>query len=125
VDVACQMPEKWWLEHDCCKLILSCLVHKDNNNDVSAKPTTQPPGHTCKVARDRRERALVEEHVVQKANQPVEKYGNVDHQMNKVQVAGMQSVVKKTGRCNCFSNDVMQRMKDMYVRMMGQEKHDK
>jgi hypothetical protein len=48
------------------------------------------------VARERRDRALVEELTVQKANQPVEKYGNVDHQMKKVRVEGMQLVAKKT-----------------------------
>jgi hypothetical protein len=61
---------------------LSCLVHKDNK-DVSAKPTTQPPVHTCKVARDKRARAFEEERAVQKANRPVERYGDVDHQMKK------------------------------------------
>ncbi len=38
---------------------------------------------------------LVEERVVQKANWLMEKYGDVDHQMKKVKVAGMQSVAKK------------------------------
>jgi hypothetical protein len=124
VDAAHQIPEKWWLEHGCCKFTLPCLVHKDNK-EVLAKPTTQPPGHKHKVARDRRERVLVEEHAVQKAHRPVEKYGAVDHQMKKVKVAGMQSVVKKHQVDAIVSQiDVMQRMIDMYVKTIGQEKYD-
>jgi hypothetical protein len=88
VDVAHHIPPKWWLEHDCCKYILLCLVHK-NNNDISAKPTTQPPGHTREGARDRRARALEEERAVQKANWPMERYGDVDHQMKKSEGGGV------------------------------------
>ncbi len=86
------------------------------------KPTTQPPGHTCKVARDQRARALEEEQAVQKANRPVERYGDVDHQMKNVKVAGLQSVVKKNQVDAIVSQlDVMQRMKDVYVKIIGQE----
>ena len=89
------------------------------------KPTTQPPGHTCKVARDQRARALEEEQAVQKANRPVERYGDVDHQMKKVKVAGLQLVVEKNQVDAIVSQiDVMQRMKDVYVKIMGQEKYD-
>jgi hypothetical protein len=123
-DVAHHIPPKWCLEHDCCKYSLSCLVHKDNK-DVSAKPTTQPPGHMREVARDRRARVLEEERVVQKANWPVERYGDVDHQMKKVKVVGLQSVVKKNQVDAIVSQiDVMQRMKDMYVKIMGHKKYD-
>ncbi len=124
MDVAHHIPPKWWLEHDFCKYILSCLVHKDNK-DISAQPTTQPPGHTHKVARDRRARALEEEHAVQKDNQPVERYGDVDHQMKLVKVAGLHLVVKKDQVDAIVSQiDVMQRMKDVYMKIMGQEKYD-
>ncbi len=36
------IPVGWWLNHDVCKYILSCLVHKDNKV-ISTKPTQQPP----------------------------------------------------------------------------------
>jgi hypothetical protein len=122
--VSDDIPPKWWLKHDCCKYILSCVVHKDNN-DVSAKPTTQPPGHTCKVVRDRRARALEEERAVQKANWPVERYGDVNHQVKKVKVAGLQSMVEKNQVDAIVSQiDVIQRMKDVYGKIMGQEKYD-
>jgi hypothetical protein len=32
------IPKGWWLNHDVCKYILSCLVHKDNK-DITTKPT--------------------------------------------------------------------------------------
>jgi hypothetical protein len=63
--------------------------------------------------------------VVQKAHWSVEKDGDVDHQMKKVKVAGLQSVVKKNQVDEIISQmDVMQRMKDMHVKIMGQEKYD-
>jgi len=42
ISVWANIPEGWWLNHDICKYILSCLVHKDNK-DISTKPTQQPP----------------------------------------------------------------------------------
>jgi hypothetical protein len=56
----------------------------------------------------------------------VERYGDVDHQMKKVKVAGLQSVVKKNQVDAIVSQiDMIQRMKDVYVKIMGQEKYDK
>jgi hypothetical protein len=78
------------------------------------------------VARDRRARALEEKRAVQKANQPVERYGDVDHQMKKVKVVGLQSMVEKSQVDAIVSQiDVMQRIKDVYMKIMGQEKYDK
>ena len=31
-DVWAKIPEGWWLNHDVCKYILSCLVHKENKD---------------------------------------------------------------------------------------------
>ena len=84
----------WWLNNDFCKYILSCFVHKDNK-DISTKPTEQPPGHSRIEARGRKEKALEVEHAVAKADCPVEKYGDVDHQLKKIRVEGMQSQVLK------------------------------
>ena len=77
------------MNHDFCKYILSCLIHKDNK-DISTKPTEQPPGHSCIEARGRKEKALEVECAVAKADRPVEKYGDVDHQLKKIRVEGMQ-----------------------------------
>ena len=88
------IPEGWWLNHDVCKYILSCLVHKDNK-DITMKPTQQPSGHSRIEARNRKEKALEVERAITKADRPVEKYGDVDHQIKKFRVEGMQSQVLK------------------------------
>jgi len=72
------IPVGWWLNHDVCKYIVSCLIHKDNK-DIMMKPTQQPPGHSRLEARGRKEKALEVERAVAKADRPVEKYGDVDH----------------------------------------------
>jgi hypothetical protein len=67
-----------------------------------------------------------------KADRPVEKYGNVDHQLTKVRVEGLQLQVAK----NCVDAvktwvdatraqiKMMQQMESVYVRKMGQDKYD-
>ncbi len=45
ISVRANIPEGWWLNHDVCKYILTCLVHKDNK-DITTKPTQQSPGHS-------------------------------------------------------------------------------
>jgi len=125
------VPKGWWLNHDACKYILSCLVHKDNK-DISTKLTEQPPGHWCIEARGRKEKALEVERAVAKADRPVEKYGDVDHQLKKIRVEGMQSQVLKN-RADAIKtnvdairtqNKLMQQMESVYVRKLGQTKYD-
>ena len=52
-----KIPEGWWLNHDICMYILSCLIHKDNK-DITTKPTHQLPGYSRGEARVRKEKAL-------------------------------------------------------------------
>jgi hypothetical protein len=131
ISVWANIPKGWWLNHDFCKYILSCLVHKDNK-DISTKPTEQPPGHSRIEARGRKEKALEVERAVAKADRPVEKYGDVDHQLKKIRVEGMQSQVLKN-RVDAIKTNVdairiqiklMQKMESVYVRKMGQSKYD-
>jgi hypothetical protein len=81
------IPIGWWLNHNVCKYILSCLVHKDNK-DITTRPTQQPPGHSRVEARERNEKTLEGKRAATKADHPVvkygKKYGNVDHQLRKV-----------------------------------------
>jgi len=121
----------WWLNHDFCKYILSCLIHKDNK-DISTKPTDQPPGHSRIEARSRKEKALEVERAVVKADLPVEKYGDVNRQLKKIRVEGMQSQVLKN-RVDAIKTNVdairtqielMQKMESIYVRKIGQSKYD-
>jgi hypothetical protein len=125
------IPKGWWLNHDIYKYILSCLVHKDNK-DIMTRPTQQPPGYLSIEAKGRKEKALEGKRAVAKADRPVEKYGDVDHQIKKIQVEGMQSQVLK----NCVDAiemhvdairmqiELMQQMKSIYVWRMGQDKYD-
>jgi hypothetical protein len=122
ISVMANIPEGWWLNHEVCKYILSCLVHKDNK-DITTKPTQQPPGHLRVEARGRKEKALESKRAVTKANRPVEKYGNVDHQIKKIRVEGLQSVVLKNGadaiktRVDAIRSQIelMQQMESIYV----------
>jgi hypothetical protein len=112
------------LNHDVYKYILACLVHKDNK-DITARPMQQPPGHSCVEARERKEKALGGQRAVAKVDCPVEKYGNVDHQLKKVQVEGLQSQVAKNHadavktRVDAIRAQIemMQQMESVYVRM--------
>ena len=74
------------------------------------------------------------ERAVAKADRPVtvEKYGDVDHQLKKIRVEGMQSQVLKN-RADAIKTNVdsirsqielMQQMENVYVRKMGQTKYD-
>jgi hypothetical protein len=131
VSVWKNIPDGWWLNHDVCKYILACLIRKDNK-DITTRPTQQPPGHSCIEARKRKEKALGGKQAAAKADCPVEKYGNVDHQLKKVQVEGLQLQVAK----NCADAvktcvdairaqiEMMQQMESIYVRKMGQDKYD-
>ncbi len=67
--------------------MLACFVHKENK-DLSSRPTKLPPGKSQKNARKEKRRAIKGERSVAKLNHLVasnshERYGNVDHQINK------------------------------------------
>jgi len=47
-------------------------------------------------ARDAKSKALVAERAIAKSDRPVEKYGDVDHQLKKVRLSGMQAHTEKT-----------------------------
>ena len=70
--------------------------------------------------------------VPEEAPVPVEKYGDVDHQLKTIRVEGMQSQVLKN-RADAIKTNVdsirsqielMQQMENVYVRKMGQTKYD-
>ena len=83
-------------------------------------------------ARGRKEKALEVERAVAKADRQVEKYGDVDHQLKKIRVEGMQSQVLKNRGDAIKTNvdairtqiELMQNMESVYVRKMGQSKYD-
>ncbi len=131
VSVWQNIPGGWWLNPNACKYILSCLVHKDNK-DMTTKPTHQPPGHSRIEARERKEKVLEGKRAAAKADCPVEKYGDVDHQLKKVRVEGLQLQVAKN-RSDAIKTrvdavrahiEMMQQIESVYIWKMGQDKYD-
>ena len=80
--------------HQSCKYLLCCLVRKDCK-DINTKPCEQPPGKTRVAAREVKAKAIGLERAVAKSVRPVEKYGDVDHQLKKVKLSGMQAHAEK------------------------------
>jgi hypothetical protein len=121
--VMAHVPNHWWLEHELCKYILTVLVHKDNK-DISSSPTRLPAGDTRDSARKKKEKELAEVRRAAKADRPVEKYGDVDHQMKKVRIDGMRSQVEKNIVDSIVSQiNVMRDNADIYKAMFGEEKY--
>ena len=77
-----------------CKYLLCCLVRKDCK-DINTQPCEQPPGNTRKAARKEKTTAIELERSVAKLDRPVEKYGDVDHQLKKVRLSGLQAHAEK------------------------------
>ena len=77
-----------------CKYLLCCLVRKDCK-DINTKPCEQPPGNTRKAARKEKTTAIELERSVAKLDRPIEKYGDVEHQLKKVRLSGMQAHADK------------------------------
>ena len=92
--VQSKIEDSWWLTHPSCKYLLCCLVRKDCK-DINMKPCEQPPGKTRVAAREAKAKAIGLERVVTKSERPVEKYGDVDHQLKKVKLSGMQAHAEK------------------------------
>ena len=61
------------------------------NKDISSNPTALPAGGTREELRENKQHELWEERKAGKAERPVEKYGNVDHQIKKARFDGMRS----------------------------------
>ena len=99
--VCAAIHDGWWPMRKTCKFMLACLVHKDNK-DISLCPITMksPPGHSCIAARQEKEQAISEERSKTKTEHLVpttsaqERYGNIDHAIKKLRVAGMKSHVE-------------------------------
>jgi uncharacterized protein YlbG (UPF0298 family) len=129
-----KIPVTWWLEDQKCKYILSCFVHKDNK-DIPTKPKTLPPGQSRKEQRADLKKSVERERSVDRLERVIpvvqanglvvmEKYGDVDHQMKKVRVDGMLSLIEKNKVDALVAQiNMLQQMKDVYVGTMGLEKY--
>jgi hypothetical protein len=121
VDVEHNIPNKWWLEHDACKYLLSCLVHMENK-DISTKPTQLVAGQTRENICEKRREEIEAARAVAHAERP-EKSG--ESEMKKMRMDGMQSQVD-INKVTRITNQInlMEIMKEMYVRSMGIEKYE-
>jgi hypothetical protein len=111
----------------------SYLVLYTKTTRISGQSQTQqPPGHSRDEARGRKEKALEGERSAAKADRPVEKFGDVDHQIKKIRVEGLQSLVLKNRadaiktRVNAIRTQIelMQQMESVCVRRMEQDKYN-
>ena len=91
------IPWTWWLTALSCKFMLCCFVHKDCK-DISTRPTELPAGNTRKDARANSRAVLAKEREQVKADRIVgggERYVDVEHQLKKARVVGMQVQAEK------------------------------
>jgi hypothetical protein len=63
--------------------------------DIGTRPCKQPAGKSWVAAREAKAKAIGEERALAKSDMPVEKNGDIDHQMKKAQVVGMQAHAEK------------------------------
>jgi hypothetical protein len=90
------IPRTWWLTSLECKFMLCCFVHKDCK-DISTQPTTLPAGNTRKDVRANSREVLGKERERAKEDRIVggERYGDVEHQLKKARVVGMEAQAAK------------------------------
>jgi hypothetical protein len=103
--------------------MLTIFVHKDNK-DISSNPTALPAGDTRKSICANKEHKIREERSAAKAVRPIEKYGNVDHQIKKARVDGMcfqaEDIKVKTIIAQI---NVLRENEVIYKSMMGSDKY--
>jgi hypothetical protein len=103
--------------------MLTIFVHKDNK-DISSNPTALPVGGTRKELRENKQHKLLEERKAAKAERPIEKYGNVDHQIKKARVDGMRSQAEDIKVKTIIAQiNVLRENEAIYKSMMGAAKY--
>jgi hypothetical protein len=103
-----KVSDNWWLAHATCNFMLCCFVHKDNN-DIFTHVTALPAGKTVAVMRLEKAEEISEAHAVAKTTRPVT-HGDVEYQMKKARIKGMNSQIDKNNIANIFEQIKM--MKD-------------
>ena len=118
-----KIADSWWLEHELCKYMLTIFVHKDNK-DISSNPTALPAGDTRKSIRANKEHEIREERSAAKAARPIEKYGDVDHQIKKARVDGMRFQAEDIKVKTIIAQiNVLRENEVIYKSMMGSDKY--
>jgi hypothetical protein len=107
--------------------MLCCFVHKDCK-DLSTRPTELPAGHTHKEARANSRAVLVKEREESKAERIVggERYGDVEHQLKKARVVGMQAQAEKISIETIQTKlKLLRENANVYKSMHGEELYNK
>ena len=121
------IPQSWWLTSLSCKYMLCCFVHKDCK-DLSTRPTELPAGHTRKEARANSWAVLAKEREKSKAKRIVggERYGDVEHQLKKARVVGMQAQAEKISIETIQTKlKLLRENANVYKSMHGEELYNK
>jgi hypothetical protein len=63
--------------------------------DNSTRQCEQPAGKSQVAAREAKSKAIGDKRGLAKSDRPVEKYGDIDHQMKNARVVGMQAHTEK------------------------------
>jgi hypothetical protein len=117
--VAGNISNTWWLTHPSCQFMLSCFVHKDNE-DIFTNAADLPGGKTREMAKKEKSDLLVEARAVAKVNRPVT-YGDVEYQMKKARVDGMASQIDRNKIANINEQIKMMRdQEEMFVSAYGE-----
>jgi hypothetical protein len=118
-----QIAESWWLEHETCKYMLTIFMHKDNK-DISSNPTALPAGGTRRELRENKQHELREERKAAKAERPIEKYDDVDHQIKKARVDAIRSQAEDIKVKTIIAQiNVLRENEAIYKSMMGAVKY--
>jgi hypothetical protein len=107
--------------------MLCCFVHKDCK-DISTRTTELPAGHAHKVARANSRVALAKEREESRAERIVggEQYGDVEHQLKKTRVVGMQAQAEKISIDTIQTKlKLLRENADVYKVMHGEELYNK
>jgi hypothetical protein len=125
--VQAAIPRTWWLTALSCKFMLCCFVHKDCK-DISTRPTELPAGNTRKDSRANSRAVLGKEREQAKADRIVggERYGDVEHQLKKARVVGMQAQAEKIAIETIQTKLMLLRENaEVYKSMHGVEEYNK
>ena len=107
--------------------MLCCFVHKDCK-DLSTQPTKLPAGHTRKKARANSREVLANEREESKTERIIggERYGDVEQQLKKARVVGMQAQAEKISVETIQTKlKLLRENADVYKSMHGEEVYNK
>ena len=115
-----KVPENWWLSHATCNFMLCCFVHKDNK-DIFTHVTALPAGRTVAVMRLEKAEEISDAHAVAKTMHPVT-HGDIEYQMKKARVKGMNSQIDKNNIVNIFEQiKMMKDQEEMLLMAYGRD----